>query len=211
MKECGWDVSGVDYNEKMVELAREEMGIDARVGQLEDAAFEDDSFDVVTLWGVLEHVQSPRETIAEINRITSDGALLVIYTQNAAAPEARMLGEDWFIYEAPRHLYSFDAGNLTRLLESEGFKVADVVYETPLYYCQMNWQYFKDHRLGLNGDVVHQPSLLDRVAVKALSFYRKAVEGRDWSSAMTVFAVKQDGNGSAAPVEANIIKEEDED
>lgn len=193
MKECGWAVAGVDYNGKMVELAREELGIDARQGQLEDAGFEAGSFDVVTLWGVLEHVQSPRETIAEINRVTSDGALLVIYTQNAAAPEARLLGEDWFIYEAPRHLYSFNAENLTRLLESEGFKVAEVVYETPMYYCQMNWQYLKQHRLRMRGDVIHAPSLLDRAAVKALSLYRKAVDGSDWSSAMTVFAVKDSG------------------
>ncbi|MHB1002441.1 MAG: class I SAM-dependent methyltransferase [Thermoleophilia bacterium] len=201
MKECGWDVSGVDYNEKMVELAREEMGIDARVGQLEDAAFDEGSFDVVTLWGVLEHVQSPRQTVAEINRVTGDGALLVIYTQNAAAPEARLLGPDWFIYEAPRHLYSFNADNLTRMLESEGFRVAEVVYETPMYYCQMNWQYFKQRRLRLKGDVIHSPSLLDRAVVKALSLYRKVVDGNSWSSAMTVFAVKegatQDAGASA--------------
>jgi len=197
MKECGWDVSGVDYNDRMVELASQELGIDARAGQLEDAGFDDASFDVVTLWGVLEHVQSPRETIAEIRRITADGALLVIYTQNAAAPEARLLGEDWFIYEAPRHLYSFDEHNLTRLLESEGFRVAEVVYETPLYYCQMNWQYLKERRLGRKGDVVHAPSVADRAAVKALSLYRRLVDGTPWSSAMTVFAVK--GGAAARP------------
>ncbi len=191
MKESGWDVAGVDYNEKMVELARDELGINAFAGQLEDAGYEDGSFDVVTLWGVLEHVQSPRRTIEEISRISGEQSLLVIYTQNAAAPEARLLGPDWFIYEVPRHLYSFNRTSLARLLALSGFCVSEVVYETPLYYCQMNWQYFKERRLGRKNDVVHAPGLVDRLAVKGLSLYKKMVDGREWSSAMTVYAVKR--------------------
>ncbi|MBE0429226.1 MAG: class I SAM-dependent methyltransferase [Thermoleophilia bacterium] len=192
MKETGWDVTGVDANEKMVELMTQ-AGIDARAGQLEDAGFGDGAFDVVTLWGVLEHVQSPRRTIDEIGRITGEDSLLVIYTQNAAAPEAGLLGPDWFIYEVPRHLYSFNLGNLERLLAAGGFRVVETVYETPLYYCQMNWQYFKERRLRRPGDVVHTPSFLDRLVVKGLSKYKKLVDGHRWSSAMTVYAVKGQG------------------
>lgn len=190
MRECGWDVAGVDFNEKMVKSLGE-TGIDARAGQLEDAGYQEGEFNVVTLWGVLEHVQSPRRTIAEIARITSEQALLVIYTQNAAAPEARWLGKDWFIYEVPRHLYSFDPATIAKLLATSGFCVSEIVYETPLYYCQMNWQYFKERRLHRKTDVIHNPTLIDRLAVKSLSIYRKLVNGRKWSSAMTVYAVKR--------------------
>ncbi len=191
MKQCGWDVAGVDYNERMVELVKD-VGIDAVTGQLEDAKFPDESFDVVTLWGVLEHVQSPRHTLEEISRITPDGALLVIYTQNAAAPEARWLGRDWFIYELPRHLYSFTPDSIAKLLATAGFCVAETVYETPLYYCQMNWQYFKERRLGSKNDVIHNPTIVDRVMTKLLSYYRRAVNGTSRSSAMTVYAVKRE-------------------
>lgn len=190
MKETGWEVTGIDFNEKMVEAAKKN-GIKAIAGQLQDAGFKDGEFDVVTLWGVLEHVQSPRETIEEVSRITSDQALLVIYTQNAAAPEAKVLGSDWFIYEAPRHLYSFDSSTLSQLLASGGFKISEIVYETPLYYCQMNWQYFKERLLKRKNDVVHNPTLVDRAMVKGMSLYRKMVNRRPWSSAMTVYAVKQ--------------------
>ncbi|MCL4472641.1 MAG: class I SAM-dependent methyltransferase [Actinobacteria bacterium] len=199
MKECGWDVAGVDFNQKMVDLVRDELGIEAVAGQLEDAGYPDGAFDVVTLWGVLEHVQSPRQTVEEISRITADGALLVIYTQNAAAPEARWLGEDWFIYEVPRHLYSFTPDSLAKLLSSAGFCVAETVFETPLYYSQMNWQYFKERRLHRKNDVVHDPTMVDRLVTKALSFYRRAVNGGKKSSAMTVYAVKRE---SCAPASA---------
>ncbi len=191
MRESGWDVAGVDFNEKMVELVGGELGIDARAGQLEDAGFDDDSFDVVTLWGVLEHVQDPAGTIAEIDRITGEGALLVAYTQNAASLEARFLDEDWFIYEIPRHLFSFTPDNLARLLSAGGFCVSETQFESPLYYCQMNWQYLKQRRLGMDGDVVHRPSLLDRAIVKAMDNYRRALTGRSWSAAMTAYAVKR--------------------
>jgi len=175
-----------------VELVRDELEIEAVTGQLEDAGYPDGAFDVVTLWGVLEHVQSPRRTIEEISRITGEGALLVIYTQNAAAPEARWLGEDWFIYELPRHLYDFTEDSLAKLLAQSGFCIAETVYETPLYYCQMNWQYFKERRLGRKNDVIHNPTLVDRLATKALSFYRRITNGNKRSSAMTVYAVKRE-------------------
>jgi len=199
MRECGWDVAGVDYNQKMVDLVRDELSIDAVAGQLEDAKYPDGAFDVVTLWGVLEHVQSPRQTIEEIARITSEGALLVIYTQNAAAPEASLLGQDWFIYEVPRHLYSFTPESLAKLLAQSGFCVAETVFETPLYYSQMNWQYFKERRLRRKNDVIHDPTVIDRLVTKALSYYSRAVKGTSRSSAMTVYAVKREsckpGNG----------------
>lgn len=203
MRENGWDVAGVDFNEKMVELVGD-LGIDTRSGELEDAGFEDEEFDVVTLWGVLEHVQSPSRTIAEINRITGEGALLVVYTQNASSLEAQLLGEDWFIYEVPRHLFSFGSDNLARLLHAGGFNVSEIEYETPLYYCQMNWQYLKSRRLGMNGDVIHDPSLLDRVMVKLLDIYRSSLSGESWSSAMTAYAVKQ---SSGDEQDAGVAKE----
>lgn len=204
MNQCGWEVAGVDFNEKMVELVKDELGIDAQVGELEDAGYGEEAFDVVTLWGVLEHVQSPRRTIGEIGRITPDGALLVIYTQNAAAPEARWLGRDWFIYEVPRHLYSFTPESLAKLLAPAGFSVVETVFETPLYYCQMNWQYFKERRLGRKNDVVHEPTLVDRAVVKLFSLYRRMVKGSSRSSAMTVYAVKR------APEEGSAGEAEDD-
>jgi 2-polyprenyl-3-methyl-5-hydroxy-6-metoxy-1,4-benzoquinol methylase len=200
MKENGWDVAGLDFNEEMVERAAQ-AGLDARSGQLEEAGYDDRSFDVVTLWGVIEHLQSPRRAVEEISRISAEDALLVVYTQNASAPEASLLGEDWFIYEVPRHLYSFTPETITKLLSAGGFRVTEIVYETPLYYCQMNWQYFKERRLHRKSDVVHDPSIIDRFAVKALSFYKKIVDGRPWSSAMTVYAVKD----AAAPCEEEAV------
>ncbi|MEK7817856.1 MAG: class I SAM-dependent methyltransferase [Actinomycetota bacterium] len=192
MKGSGWNVTGVDFSEAAVAAASRSQGIDAFAGEVEGAAFADGSFDVITLWGVLEHTQSPRKTIAEAGRISGDGALLAVYTQNAAAPEARWLKQDWFIYEAPRHLYSFSLANMAELLAAGGFCVSEVIYETPLFYCQMNWQYFKERRLKRRNDVIHDPTVVDRMAVKLLSLYRRLASGRSWSSAMTVYAVKRE-------------------
>lgn len=192
MKQCGWDVAGVDFNEKMVELASRELGIEAVAGELESAGFPDGSFDVVTLWGVLEHVQSPKRTIEEIGRITSDGALLVIYTQNAASPEARLFGEDWFIYELPRHLYSFTPQTLAKLLATAGFCVAEVTYESPLHYFMMSWQYLKERRFRRKNDVIHDFTIVDRAVRKMCSLYARSTKGSKRGSAMTVYAVKRE-------------------
>lgn len=199
MKESGWDVTGVDFSEASVDAVRRRQGIEAFAGEVEDAAFAAGSFDVVTLWGVLEHTQSPSRTIAEAGRIGGDGALLAVYTQNAAAPEAGWLKQDWFIYEAPRHLYSFSRSNIAELLAAAGFCVSEVVYETPLFYCQMNWQYLKESRLKRKNDVIHNPTVVDRMVVKLLSLYRKLANGSSWSSAMTVYAVKREPVAGGQP------------
>lgn len=202
MKQRGWQVTGVDFNEKMVEQARAN-GIEAYAGPVETHNFADGSFDVVTLWGVLEHAQSPRDTIVEVSRITADGGLVVIYTQNADTPEARLLKKDWFIYELPRHLYSFTPATIARLLATGGYCVSETVLQTPLFYCQINWQYFKESRLKRKNDVVHNPTMVDRAVVKLLSLYRRLASGGRWSSAMTVYAVKRPALGDGGESDAD--------
>ncbi len=70
--------------------------------------------------------------------------------------------------------------------------MAETVFETPLYYSQMNWQYFKERRLGRKNDVIHNPTMVDRLVTRMLSYYRRAVNGGKMSSAMTVYAVKRE-------------------
>ena len=130
MRGLGWQVSGVDVNADAIEIARKHE-LDARVGSLESARFDDNTFDVVYLGDVIEHVPSPRAVCQEIHRILRPGGLVVMRTPNAASgfanltlSAASITGSSWAHSEAPYHLHEFTPRGLARLLESCSFDIA---------------------------------------------------------------------------------------
>jgi 2-polyprenyl-3-methyl-5-hydroxy-6-metoxy-1,4-benzoquinol methylase len=59
-REVGWDAVGVEPSEWAAAYARNELGVEVRTGTLEAMRFPDGTFDVVTLWEVIEHLPDPR-------------------------------------------------------------------------------------------------------------------------------------------------------
>ena len=86
--------------------------------------FEAQSFDVVTLWDVFEHVLDPKATLTEIARILKPNGLVVIHTPNPTSLEARLMGANWVGWERPRHLHSVYADRVTCLFARGGFCMA---------------------------------------------------------------------------------------
>lgn len=86
----------------------------------------DESFDVVTASEVLEHLSDPRHALAEAKRVLRPGGRLVVTVPNIAFWRFRwqaLRGEVPSVTADERHLHSYNAASLRRLLESEGFRV----------------------------------------------------------------------------------------
>jgi len=85
-KDKGFDVIGIEVSERASEFAKKNYGIPVlNISGLEKAGFEDSSFDVITLFHVIEHLPSPANTLKEIYRILSDKGILVVITPNRSA------------------------------------------------------------------------------------------------------------------------------
>ncbi|MBZ0111005.1 MAG: class I SAM-dependent methyltransferase [Thermoanaerobaculia bacterium] len=93
------------------------------VGDLAEAGFDEESFDLVVLWHVLEHLADPRGTIEEIHRILAPEGRLAIAVPNFSGWQARWAGPSWFHLDLPRHLFQFSRRGLETLLRSNGFDV----------------------------------------------------------------------------------------
>ncbi len=78
----GWEVAGTEVSASAIELAQQRYQIDLRRGQIEEVSFRDGSFDVVTLWHVLEHVPSPRRVLTTCHRLLVTGGILVVASPN---------------------------------------------------------------------------------------------------------------------------------
>jgi SAM-dependent methyltransferase len=123
-KKPGWQVSGVEISDHAAGIARGEHGLDVFTGTLEEAHFPEDTFDVVTMWDVFEHLHNPAASLREIHRVLKPGGLLILRVPNVDSWDAKLFGESWAGLDAPRHLYVFGRQTLQLMLEQNHFRVA---------------------------------------------------------------------------------------
>ncbi len=120
----GWEVEGVDISAHAVSYARDRLGLAARCGMLEEAGFTADSFDVLTLWDVIEHVPDPVANLEYCRSLLRDEGILVISTPDLGSRVARATGTRWMGYKlAEEHLYYFTRQTIGLALRKAGFDV----------------------------------------------------------------------------------------
>lgn len=132
-RERGWKVTGVELSPEAVAQARS-LGLDVREGTLNDARLAADSYDVVFMGDVLEHVPDCRETLAEVARVLVPGGHAVVrgpITTHSLARRAGLflygsLGRDIVLREPPYHLWEFRPGSLAALARRCGLEVVAI-------------------------------------------------------------------------------------
>jgi 2-polyprenyl-3-methyl-5-hydroxy-6-metoxy-1,4-benzoquinol methylase len=122
---AGFEVEGLEPDPGTSAGARERAGLPVRTGTLDDAAYPPGSFDVVVLWHVLEHLDSPRRAIEEARRILRPGGVLGVETPAIDTLWFRVLRSRWRQL-IPDHYFFFGRETLTRLIEGEGFQLLEL-------------------------------------------------------------------------------------
>ena len=117
----GWEAWGVEPSHWAAEEARRR-GLRVTTGTLASAGLAPGSFDVVTLWDVIEHLTDPKAEMQRVNRLLRPGGLVCIHTIDIDSLLPRILGPRWpWLMEM--HIYYFSGRTLARLLELTGFEV----------------------------------------------------------------------------------------
>ncbi len=117
----GYSVKGVDLSSDAAEYARKTFRVDVEASSLEEMQFAENSFDVATLWQVLEHVPYPLELLKEVNRILRPRGLLIVSTPDFEGAPARVLGTRW--WDITRlHINHFTDETLTAILQKAQFR-----------------------------------------------------------------------------------------
>ncbi len=92
-------------------------------GSIEDTPLPEKSFDAVTCWDVIEHVEHPVAVIDKIKRILKPGGALLLSTPNSGALSARVFGRRWAFMTPPEHICLFNRATMYKLLSSCDFSV----------------------------------------------------------------------------------------
>jgi len=123
MRELGWEVVGTEPDPEAVRIAKERFGLEVFQGTLEETRFPEDSFDVITMNHVIEHVPNPIELLAKCRQILKPGGKLVVTTPNIKSLGQQVFGEYWRGWEVPRHLFLFSLKSLQTCAERVGLRV----------------------------------------------------------------------------------------
>ncbi len=121
VKKIGWNAIGVDMSKTAVEYARS-CGLDVRLGKIEELNFNPGSFDVITLFQTIEHIEDPLKTLKKIYSLLRKEGILMITTPSEESLMARILGKFWFGYRNIEHLFFFNKQSLATMQEKVGFR-----------------------------------------------------------------------------------------
>ncbi|HET7035103.1 MAG TPA: class I SAM-dependent methyltransferase [Thermomicrobiaceae bacterium] len=121
-----WRVRGLEPSATAVARARASYGLTVDEGSLESACYEPGSFDVITMWEVLEHVPQPRETLRRVYELLRPGGTLVMSMPCRDALDARIFGTYWIGLDVPRHFSIFSHHDIRRALLDAGFTRPDI-------------------------------------------------------------------------------------
>ena len=117
----GWDAQGLEVSAGAVKHVRG-LGFEVYDGELQDAAFPSQHFDVITAVELLEHLFDPKPLLEEAARILRPGGLFWTTTPHARGLSGRLLGLNWRCVWPPEHLQLFSIRGLTKLLRDAGFR-----------------------------------------------------------------------------------------
>jgi SAM-dependent methyltransferase len=145
LKQWGWETYGVEPSESGVKQARS-LGLEVHYGSLAGAKFPNAFFDVIRLNHVLEHLNDPKETFWEINRILRPDGLVYVTVPNTRSLVFRLFGENWYALDAPRHVISYCPRTLEYLCAATGFQVSDINFSSgPLNLLRSMNYYFEEN------------------------------------------------------------------
>jgi len=130
----GYEVSGIEISEYAAKYARDKFGLEVRNTSLLESGFADNTFDIITLWHVLEHLPSPGKELEKARRLLKPGGCLIAAVPNVddllgQAFYKALKGKYFEIYSTDSkepHLYHFSTTTLRRLLENSGFEIRKI-------------------------------------------------------------------------------------
>jgi SAM-dependent methyltransferase len=117
LKRLGFDASGLEPDEQYARFAREALGVPVRSGFVQDVSFPPGTFDVVTMYHALEHVEDPVAILSKLRTWMSDQARLLIEVPNI---EARCIAPAHRFHFA--HFYNFNHSTLEAVGRKAGFE-----------------------------------------------------------------------------------------
>jgi 2-polyprenyl-3-methyl-5-hydroxy-6-metoxy-1,4-benzoquinol methylase len=139
-KAAGWNGTGIELSQYAVDVANKELGLKVYRSDIFSNQLQPGSFDVVTMWHVLEHLIDPLASLRRAHDLLADDGVLFVELPNWDSAGRVFKGAHWKQLKPPEHINFFTTGSIAYAAREAGFTVGK---------CS-----------------THYPSLADQAAVK---------------------------------------------
>lgn len=124
-KENGWDCTGIDFNDFAIDYAAKQFGLKISKQDIFEMD-ETPQYDLVMLWGIIEHVYEPQRLLKKCNALLKKDGLLLIEVPSADSLLVRYCeatGEEAHrTFESARHIMLFSIRSFMEMCEKNGFR-----------------------------------------------------------------------------------------
>jgi SAM-dependent methyltransferase len=165
MQTRGWQATGLEPDPLARQRALERHQI--RLLPAEDLMrLDENSFDAITLWHVLEHVHNLQAYLDQLKKLLRSEGRIFIAVPNYTCYDARVYNSHWAAYDVPRHLYHFSPASMNLLLERHGFKLLAIhpMWFDSYYISLLSEKYKSDRSRPIRGFLTGSISNLHALA-----------------------------------------------
>lgn len=168
-RKLGVDATGIEISKTAADIAKSN-GIPIEAGRVEDLP-DEEQFDCVTAFDILEHVLNPGTFVTKIGRCLTSSGFFVLTLPNLNSWSCRIMGSRWYFYLPEEHLHYFNPRTIRRFLSKTGFEVFSIrAAKKP-----MTFEYAQSQFEVYNPTVFRTLRVLGQVLPNALRSYPLAV------------------------------------
>jgi len=122
-KNNGWIINGVEPNLNAKKIISSKLQ-DGEIIYADLFELNNEQFDVITLWHVLEHVPNLQDYISELIKLLKPNGVLIVAVPNFKSYDANYYNEFWAAFDVPRHLWHFSKKSIELLFSKQGMIVS---------------------------------------------------------------------------------------
>lgn len=122
-KRGDYEIHGVEISTAAAKRANRVPNLNLIVGRLNSGTYAEQSFDAITLFHVLEHVEEPKETLDIIDVLLQPNGIVAFSFPNISSWQAKIFKGAWFHMDAPRHLSFFSPQDFISIMENRGYEL----------------------------------------------------------------------------------------
>ena len=104
LQRVGWEVEGIEWDEKAAKVAKKSNNIPIHIGDFLKIELPKNSYHLIFLHHVFEHFREPQKVLQKFSELLVDNGRVVFVYPNSNSLGARVYKEYWFPWEVPRHL-----------------------------------------------------------------------------------------------------------
>lgn len=124
MQTRDWDVEAIEKSSDARAFAWKHFDLNV-LDESQMNSFNDRSFDAITLWHVMEHIENLSELWALLKRQLQDGGRLIVAVPNCSSADAQIYKSMWGAYDVPRHLWHFTPDTMQQMAVRHGFVLCE--------------------------------------------------------------------------------------